>query len=442
MPSKPSKPSHNLSKADLKNIDLTSCRMITSQLAIGRINTGQLRLKHRAKPTLKSYLALSIFMVLSACQSQSVPNSSSWNLAEYILERALSPQDEFNAQQFSNHLSKRASTQLQELTQAKLSDKSLGLLSISQNQKGTWDAFFAYQRRQWPLLLQLELESKVRTNQTSWQIQSFPFLGAYRQLAELIEPIGLSAETVKKNELKYLPHVSQALPWHGGLSGRDQRGRLQSSVVLVWAPPLVFVDGLALAGKANRKLISLSVSQAFAKRQRLAEQAQASYTQHVSLALPAGSSAQELIQLMSWMEGLGTQQLSLIVQSEQGPGLIYLGTRRSVQSLVKPQRLLHAKFAESSTTQPANISLYVRQSDQSKPERIKSALTEDPKTWNEDLFTIMERAQTRKLLHGFVVHPQAQTTVKDLIQLFDSYRSINQDLPLSIAPLTTANMRK
>ena len=384
---------------------------------------------------LRSYLVTILCLNLGACQNNQAYTSSSWALTEHVLDSVLTPQSEFDADEHHQYMSKQAQTQIQTFAQAQFSDESLGLLSIEQNQKGTWHALYGYQRQQWPLLLQIELEDKGRSQKT-WRINSFPFLNAYRQLAQLI-PSSDSTPNNKAQELGHLPKVKQALPWRGGLSGRDRRGRLQSSVVVVWCPPLVFVDGQALAGRVDRPELSLMVKQAFEKRRQLAHQAQASYSEHVSLALPAKRPASELIKLMAWMEGIGTQQVSLLVQSEQGPGLIYLAARSSTQSLYHPQRLLHVQYNQAKQTKPVGPYLTIRQSDQKQEEKLKRRLNSTMTTWRNHLFEFMEHAQARDLLHGVVIHTEAQTSVNDLTQFIDHYRSIDQELPLTLAPIQT-----
>ena len=385
---------------------------------------------------LKSYLMTFYALSLWACQTDQSYVSNSWTLAEHVLDKALDSESSFELDAYRASLTKQAQSQIQGFLASKLSDKSLGLLSIERNQKGTWHAFYAYQRQQWPLLFQLELESTDKTQQ-KWQISSFPFLSAYQQLAELIPPQGEQSYDNTQTKSQYLPKVNQALSWRGGLSGRDHRGRLQSSVVVVWSPPLVFVDGLALSGRVDRKKLSIRVSQAFEKRKNLAHQAQASYTEHVSLALPAGLPASKLIKLRAWLEGIGTQQISLLVQSKQGPGLIYLGTRSSTQSLFQPQRLLNVKFPQKQSTQSGPI-LSVRQSDQKQAERIKSQLVPNSSSWGNELFEFIELAQSKELLHGVVLHVTEQTLVKDVTMFIDHYRGIDQDLPLTLAPMPTS----
>ena len=384
---------------------------------------------------LKLYLMSLCTLSLWACQTDQSYVSSSWTLAEHVLDKAFDPESSFELDTYRGSLSKRAQSQIQGFLAAKLSDQTLGLLSIERNQKGTWHAFYAYQRQKWPLLFQLELESRGKTQQ-KWQISSFPFLSAYQQLAELIPPRDELSYDNTQTKSRHLPQVNQALPWRGGLSGRDDRGRLQSSVVVVWSPPLVFVDGLALSGQVDRKKLSIRVSQAFEKRKNLAHQAQASYTEHVSLALSAGLPASELTKLMAWLEGIGTQQISLLVQSKHGPGLIYLGTRSSTQSLYQPQRLLNVKFPQKQSTQSGPI-LFVRQSDQKQAERIKSQLVPNSRRWGNELFEFIEHAQSKELLHGVVLHVTEQTLVKDIAMFIDHYRGIDQDLPLTLAPMPT-----
>ena len=385
---------------------------------------------------LKSYLAIILCLNLGGCQNNQAYTSSSWALTEHVLDDLLTPESDFDADEHHQYMSKQAQTQIQNFAQAQLSDESLGLLSIEQNQKGTWRAFYGYQKQQWPLLLQIELEDKGR-NQKTWRINSFPFLNVYRQLAQLIPPSDSAPNIKAQAELGYLPKVKQALPWRGGLSGHDRRGRLQSSVVVVWCPPLVFVDGQALAGRIDRSQLSLVVNQAFEKRRQLAHQAQASYSEHVSLALPAKLPASELLKLMAWMEGIGTLQVSLLVQSEQGPGLIYLAARSSTQSLHRPQRLLHVQFTQAKQTKPVGPHLSIRQSDQKQEEKLKRQLNSAVTTWRNHLFEFMEDAQSRDLLHGVVIHTEAQTSVNDLTQFIDHYRSIDQELPLTLAPIQT-----
>jgi hypothetical protein len=385
------------------------------------------------------HIIFSVLVVLFSfsCDQADSNTLSPWRLSEWVIGQTLNSNQDIDVDDFSTHLSAKALKQLKSLRKMSLSDENLGLLSLNKNHLDGWSGFFAYKKNDWPLLLQFELQEQKLGTKSYWQISAFPFFDAYQKLAHLTDQSSDSSPISQG----HLPWIQRASNWHGGLSGRDVRGRPLSSVVIAWLPPLAFVDGIPLLGIANRSKLSKKLSQAFEQRRRLADRSQASYTPHVSLALPAGAPAHQVMALMAWVEGVGAEQVSLVVQSDQGPAIVYLNSRSEGITLMNPQRLLHAQLEEDQSQ------LYVQRTDQAKSELIKGELSISSKHGEDRLsldrssrtfHEIIERVRVKGELSGLVIHLREGSKVSHLAQLIDICRQVDPTLPITLAPRSTS----
>jgi hypothetical protein len=392
--------------------------------------------QHSTKRLDSIIFSILVFVFSFSCDQTNSNTLSPWRLSEWVIGETLSSNQEIDVDDFSTHLSAKALKQLKSLRKMNLADETLGLLSLNKNHLDGWSGFFAYKKNDWPLLLQFELKLQQSGTKSFWQISAFPFFDAYQKLAHLTDQSSESS-TVPHD---HLPWIHRASNWHGGLSGRDVRGRPLSSVVIAWIPPLAFVDGVPLLGIANRSKLSIKLTQAFEQRRRLADRSQASYTPHVSLALSAGAPAHQVMELMAWVEGVGAEQVSLVVQSDQGPAIVYLNSRSEGITLMSPQRLLHAQLTEDQSQ------LYVQRTDQAKPELIKGELSilsqhgkdrlsldRSSRTFHE----IIERVRIKGELSGLVIHLKEGSKVEHLAQLIDICRQVDPTLPITLAPRST-----
>ena len=378
---------------------------------------------------------LTILCSLS-CQDPQAHLWSAWGVADTVLTARLDVDSTYAERDFSRYMNEEVNRQLIRLQKLDPNLRSVGLLSLNQDLQGKWNGFFAYEIQGWPLLLKFVLSRKDGRSDRPFMIEHLPFFKAYLSLAELIQ------SSPNQQSSSQLSKVRQGATWHGGLIGRDTRGRALSSVVVVWLPPLAFVDGLPLSGVADRTQFSNRLAKAFAQRQLLAEQAQASYTPHVSLALPAQAPASQLVELMAWSEGVGAEQVSLIAQSEQEPVLLYLSHRTNRATLMSPQRLIHAHLS------PEQGKLLIQRTDHSKLEQTRGTLQlhntineQENKTQQslESYSLIMDRALQKDRLNGVIIHIDEKVSVGEVIHYIDLTQAIDDELPITFAPLTPEN---
>ena len=369
---------------------------------------------------------------LGGCQGTGDAQRSPWLVAESIFESALSP--EINERRIdSRYVGDEAVEQLRLLSSIGEGLEPLGLLSISEGFHGQWTGYYAYLVGGWPSLFEFTLHRRQGLPNLPWELHALPFLSAYLKLTELVTQPGNDQVSSERS----LPWVRRGSEWHGGLSGRDNRGRPLSSVVVVWVPPLAFVDGLPLDGVANRQTLSEQLSSSFSERQRLAHQSQATYTRHVSLALPAGAPAAQVVDLMAWCEGAGAEQVSLLARSRKGPAMIYLNGRVSRLHVTSPQRLLHAQLSNTQSQ------LTIQRTDQEQREQTRDVVSWESSLGDDRSFSrqssntylsLLERARQRAELDGLSIHIEPSTTVASLLYFIDLARQIDDDLPLTIAP--------
>lgn len=360
-------------------------------------------------------LLLLLQLSLVGCQGVGV-EADPWVVAEWgICEPLSNPEVSIRSRGIA--LSEDARAQLETLKALMPSESKASVVSLNALPRNRWTGYISLDRQGYPLPLTFELNSHEGK---SW-VQEFPHLDHTQKLAALVDQ---------------LPLLNDAPAWEGGFIGRDSRGRLLSPVVLVWLPPLVYIDGHPLEGEASQKKITERLKHAFAARGALASAAQSSYTPHVAIAISGDQSAQVLNQLMTWSELSGADQVSLITQTSQKTAtLFYLAARGSIYALLSPQRHLraHLKVGE--------VTLDVKRTDQSKAEelgdqlKLLDAVSEDQAREREALETLsslLSRSRTKSPLTGVVLQLDERARVHDVTSISRLIRTLDPSLPITL----------
>lgn len=395
-------------------------------------------IRSRQKIARSFLLLFSLLMPnLTSCSASGDPQRSAWMITDEVMTEAFEAQEtphEFTRQS-AVYLTDEARSELETIRERLGATRPLGLISLSDHGRGEWIGDYAYMIGSWPSLVRLTLRRQAGRSDQPWRIHSLPYLDAYTKLSHLVsaEDEGILPTTSPER----LPVIREGALWTGGLGGRDQRGRPLSNVLVVWTPPLAYVDGEPLQGVASRASLSIKLSEAFTQRQKLAEQAQASYTPHVSLALTAGTSASTLVELISWCEGLGAERISLLARSSDGPKLIYLSARQDQAKLITPQRIVHAYL--NSGDAHLTIKRTDRQQREDTEDHIALMSIEERSESKRDeglrsYLSLLERARTQEELDGISIHISKDTTMSEVFYFFDLSRQIDQSLPITMAP--------
>jgi hypothetical protein len=370
---------------------------------------------------------VSVGITLISCQDQESQSLSPWAVATWIIGDTLED-SELDLSARSGHIEARPAEMLSELSRLTAVEGRMGLLSLNQSSLGHWRGLYGYIHRAWPLGLQVDISQR----QGQWTIHMLPDFDRYREMLELVGTDDSDPDLL-------LPWSEHGVPWAGGLIGRDLQGRPLSAVPLVRTSSGVIIDGVALEDEVTQSSLSVQLVEAFKQRRLLAQASQASYMSHVAIALSGETPALELIRLISWVEGAGADQISLIVQSERGPALIYLANRAEAIHLLTPQRLMIGTLTNSS------IRLKVKETNQAQPEPIKedvefrrtsatmSATNQIDAT--ATINTFFQRARQVHQLHGLSLTSTSKSTVTDLVSAIELIRVVDPELPITLTPV-------
>lgn len=363
------------------------------------------------------------------CQSEPEHPLSAWTVAEWVIGDALS-EPELDLSARSAYINESSAAELSAFSAHVRADGRLGMLSARKPLEESWRGLYGYVRGEWTLGLWVNL---IRVH-NQWQISALPDASRYRMLVDLIE------RSTPDQDTSLLPWVDDGALWEGGLIGRDLSGRSLSAVPLVWAPPLVMLDGLMLPETTSREKLSAALGAAFKRRASLALAAQAVYRPHVALAIPAQRPASELTRLMAWVEGAGAEQVSLIARSERGPALLYLAGRAVRSNTLTSQQILHARVNPSAAHFMPNV-------NQTVPRRVDQKLTEvpftrinpeaDPMNQPEStsaLTALLERHQGKRSLSGVSLAITPEARVVDVVSLYRLLWIVDAEVAVTLQP--------
>lgn len=341
---------------------------------------------------------------------------SPWQMSTWVFASILGDQD-VEVSRRSVYLTDDVAHQLTDLKALAPALSKVGLLNLNQVNQSTWRGRYGVQVGEWSVPLAFE----VGYQNGQWLIQDLPTFEQVKKLLQLSD---------------HLPIVQTGQEWRGGLMGYDLRGRPLSAVLVIWCPPVAFVDGHLVRGDLDQANISDLLSDAFWLRSKLAAQSQASYTPHVTIAIRGDGSAQDLITLVGWAEASGADRVSIVSRSVQrGPVLTYLSPRRDRLSLITPQRQLWGIVQGQQTSFKVKNTDQIDQQDQ---KRVKKLLpTSDmssSQTALERFAHLIDHVRTQDHLDGIVIQTDAKTQVKDLIKLVDATRQVAPSLPMTFAP--------
>ena len=380
----------------------------------------------RLKFNVTAVIWILLWITLSSCQDQESQSLSPWAVATWIIGETLED-SELDLSARSGHIETKPAAMLSELSRLTAVEGRMGLLSLNQSSLGHWRGLYGYIHRAWPLGLQVDISQR----QGLWTIHMLPDFDRYREMLDLVGSDDSDPDLL-------LPWSEHGVPWTGGLIGRDLQGRPLSAVPLVRTSSGVIIDGVALKDEVTQSSLSVQLVEAFKQRHQLAQASQASYMSHVAIALSGNTSASELLRLISWVEGAGADQISLIVRSERGPALIYLASRAEAIHLLTPQRLMVGTLMSS------NIRLKVKATDQPRYESIKedlefrrvSATTSatDQIDATATINTFLQRARQVHQLHGLSFISTSESTVADLVSAIELIRVVDPELPITLTP--------
>ena len=193
----------------------------------------------------------------------------------------------------------------------------------------------------WPAALELELTR----GDDGWRISRVGQPAAQEALVELLGPDGLAS-------------APAAMPWSGGLAGRDAAGRPSAAAMVLGVGDRLWVDGEPVARNTRAAVVD-ALRRALAARQQLAQDAHATYLPQVAIALPRDASSLRHALLAEWAVEAGAMALGLVVRAKgAGPGYLPLARRGPVPpggtaQVVRIRRDLtgvHLTFAETRRT--------------------------------------------------------------------------------------------
>ena len=118
-----------------------------------------------------------------------------------------------------------------------------------------------------------------------------------------------------------------ALPWSGGLAGRDAAGRPSAAVMVLGVRGRVWVDGAPVEDN-DRGPVVAALKAGIRARAQLARDAHATYRPQVAIALPRDASSLQHALLADWAVEAGAVALGLVVRAKgAGPGYLPLARR-------------------------------------------------------------------------------------------------------------------
>lgn len=162
----------------------------------------------------------------------------------------------------------------------------------------------------WPAALDIELER----GKAGWRVVKVGRPEDQQALVDLLGPDGLAS-------------APAALPWNGGLAGRDAAGRPTAAVMLLAVRDRIWVDGRPVGQNARAPVVA-ALRAALGARQQLAQDAHATYRPQVAIALPRDASSLRHALLAQWAVEAGAVALGLVVRTKgAGPGYLPLARR-------------------------------------------------------------------------------------------------------------------
>jgi len=333
-----------------------------------------------------------------------------WTLGQSLTREAVAPEA------LEPYLAKKALPQLQELQSAAEPDEALGVLTLNLEEGGRWAGRYAYLKEGWPLAIAFELE-KTRAH---WSVRELPFATVYKSLATMVGSQGV-------------PLIKTGEPWAGGLISLDRSGRPLGEVVLTWAPPYAFIDGLPLYGKATQDKLIEGIALAFARREQMAAQAQASYFRRVTIAMRGSAQLSELMQVFSWVEDAGAVSISLLGRDDRGEArLVRLAQRSSTLSKGAPKRLLKGTLKGGGL-----LTLAAIQRDQAQAKSAEVAVgvgeSSDEDLARSKVLGLYEQVPAGTL-EGAIMRPEGEATLQELARALDAFQRVDPLLPVTIAP--------
>ena len=367
--------------------------------------------------------------VITGCQSQDGDGRlSQWMVADWVMRNALQS-DGPPLEQLQPYLSDRALIEIDTFKQALQPDQAVGVLTLNHQQGQRWKGRYAFLKNNWPMALNIDMTY----TRGFWQIDRFPFIEIYTQLAKLTQATGV-------------PQVQNGEIWHGGLISYDLSGRPQAEVVLTWLPPFVFIDGVPLQGKTTAQKVLQAIEHAFMLRAEMADHAQADYMKRLILCMPSQGSFKELMQLIQWGESVGSDVISLLARNAQSEAvLIRLAKRVPRVTLLKTQSIAHSHLNAKSLTlvSPPNSSQKVADQTWSIADQVRLINTGkfDHKLLTDaqeaDAFKSLSKMKVQDTLHGLQITASSDQSYGAVITWIDQLKTLDPklEITLSKAPL-------
>ena len=138
-----------------------------------------------------------------------------------------------------------------------------------------------------------------------------------------------------------------ALPWSGGLSGRDIDGKPNAAVVVVAVGGYVYIDGQSPV-KYEQQAVTAAIRAALDARTNIAEKVFATYQPRVAIAMTRRAPALMSTDLTQWAFTAGARSVRFLVKGAQGrPSYIDIGRSRP-SSIPKVGRVFRLMVTENS----------------------------------------------------------------------------------------------